>query len=167
MGENRMVSIRIERKEAFNVIGAKTWIPGTDNNAFGEFWKRCHQEGDIEKIKKFNTMKKSSQTKSAILGLSCTEKDPSVRSFYFYIAVETDEISNQGEYEVYRVKPYEWAIFTCDGHDINALMECEMHAWAEWLPNNSLYEHDNGPELEVCFDENKIEYGLPIRRKEQ
>ena len=55
-----MVSIRIERKEAFNVIGAKTWIPGTDNNAFGEFWKRCHQEGDIEKIKKFNTMKESS-----------------------------------------------------------------------------------------------------------
>ncbi len=42
-----------------------------------------------------------------------------------------------------------------------------MHAWAEWLPNNSLYEHDNGPELEVYFDENKIEYGLPIRRKEQ
>jgi predicted transcriptional regulator YdeE len=38
---------------------------------------------------------------------------------------------------------------------------------AEWLPNNSLYEHDNGPELEVYFDENKIEYWLPIRRKEQ
>lgn len=91
-----MVSIRIERKEAFNVIGAKTWLPGTDNNAFGEFWKRCHQEGDIEKIKKFNTMKESSQTKSAILGLSCTEKDPSVRSFYFYIAVETDEIWQNG-----------------------------------------------------------------------
>jgi len=35
--------------------------------------------------------------------------------------------------------------------------------WKEWLPNNGLYEHDNGPELEVYFAENKIEYWVPIR----
>lgn len=44
-------------------------------------------------------------------------------------------------------------------------MECKMYAWKEWLPNNDLYKHDNGPEMEVYFDENKIEYRLPTRRK--
>jgi len=160
-----LVSVRIESKEAFNVIGIKTWIPETDNNAFGEFWERCHKEGDAERIKKFNKNKENSCTKSVILGLSCTEKDPYNRSFYFYIAAETDEISDQGKYEVYKVAPYEWAIFSSNGNDINALMECEMYAWKEWLPDNDLYEHDNGPEMEVYFDDNKIEYWLPIRRK--
>ena len=28
---------------------------------------------------------------------------------------------------------------------------------------NGKYIHDNGPELEVYFNENKIEYWLPIR----
>ncbi len=157
-----MVSVRIEDKEAFNIIGVKTWIPETDNNAFAEFWRKCHQEGDVEEIKKFNKNKDNSCTKSAILGLSCTEKDPSIRSFYFYIAAETDEASNQGKYEVYKVKPYKWAIFSTEGKDVDALLECEMYAWKEWLPNN-IYEHDNGPEMEVYFDENKIEYWLPVK----
>lgn len=160
-----MVSVRIENKEAFQIIGVKTWIPGTDNSAFAEFWKRCHQEGDIEKIKKFNKKRESSCTKSVILGLSCTENNPSIRSFYFYIAVETDEVSNHGKYEVYKVKPYEWAIFSTNGNNIEALMECEMYAWKEWMPDNKQYEHDNGPEIEAYFDDNKIEYWLPIRKK--
>ena len=160
-----MVSVRIEKKEAFNIIGIKTWIPETDNNAFAEFWERCIREGDVEEIKKFGKNKEISCTNSAILGLSCTEKDPNIRSFYFYIAAETDEVSNRGKYEVYEVKPYEWAIFSSGGNDISALMECEMYAWKEWLHNNGLYEHDNGPEMEVYFDDIKIEYWIPIRKK--
>jgi len=161
-----VVSVRIESKESFNVIGIKTWIPETDSNAFGEFWERCHREGDADRIKKFNKNKENSCTQSEILGLSCTEKDPNIRSFYFYITVETDEVSDQGKYEVYSVKPYEWAIFSRDGKSVDALPECEMYAWRQWLPDNGLYEHDNGPEMEVYFDDNKIEYWLPIRRKQ-
>jgi AraC family transcriptional regulator len=147
-----MVSVRIENKAAFNIIGMKTWISDTDNNEFGEFWELCHRQGDIGKIKKCNQRKKLSQTQSAILGLSCTERDPNVRSFYFYIAVETNETSAQGNYEIYHVKPYQWAIFQNEGHDFKALMECEMYAWKEWLPRNDGLEHDNGPELEVYFE---------------
>ena len=40
-----------------------------------------------------------------------------------------------------------------------------MYDWNEGLRNNSLFEHDNGPEMEVYFDYNKIEYWSPIRRK--
>jgi len=160
-----MVSVRIESKGEFNIIGVKTWISSTDHNEFGRFWGRCHQEGHIKGLRNFNKRKDISQTKSSILGLSCTEKDPNIRSFYFYVAVETEEISNQGNFEIYKVKPYKWAIFESEGNDIDSLMECEMYAWKEWLPNNRIYEHDNGPEIEVYFEENKIEYWLPIRDK--
>lgn len=157
-----MVSVNIENKPGFNVIGMKTWISGTDNSLFSEFWRTCHAEGVIEQITKFNKEKESSVTKSAILGLSRTEKDPSVRSFYFYIGVETNETENQEEYEVLNVQPYTWAIFSTEGNDINALMQCEMYAWMEWLPKNGAYIHDHGPEIEVYFEENKIEYWIPI-----
>ncbi len=38
-----------------------------------------------------------------------------------------------------------------------------MHAWQEWLPHNEIYTHDQGPELEVYFQEDKIEYWIPVR----
>ena len=45
-------------------------------------------------------------------------------------------------------------------------MNYEKYAWKEWLPNNNWYEHDNGSEIEVYFDDNKIVYWLPIGEKE-
>ncbi len=161
-----MVSVRIQDKNGFNIIGVKTWIPGIDNNAFGEFWNRCHAEGKIGGIKTYAKKADASETHSEILGVSCTENDPNVRSFYFYVAVETEEREQKADYEIRFIKPYTWAIFSSEGHDIHALMECEMYAWKEWLPNNGKYLHDNGPELEVYFQENKIEYWVPVKEKE-
>ncbi len=158
-----MVSVSIQTKSEFHVIGVKTWISGADNSLFAEFWRKCHADGAIEQITKFNKEKESSVTKSAVLGLSCTENDPSVRSFYFYIGVETNEEKNQGYFEVVKVRSYTWAIFSSEGNDINALMDCEMYAWMDWLPKNDVYIHHNGPELEVYFQENKIEYWIPVR----
>jgi AraC family transcriptional regulator len=160
-----MVSVSIQEKPRFNIIGVKTWIPGTDNNLFGEFWKKCHTNGTIEQISKFRINQEISVTKSSILGFSDTEQDPSVRSFYFYVAVETNQIENQGNYEVLNVKPYRWAIFSSEGNDINSLMECEMYAWKEWLPCNGTYIHDHGLEMEIYFQENKIEYWIPVIEK--
>lgn len=156
-----MVTVRLESKKAFNIIGTKTWI--SDHNAFGEFWRKCHQEGDVGAIRKYHKNSDESQTQSAILGLSCTEKDPSIRNFYFFVAVETDEVSKQGKYEIHSVKPYKWAIFRSEGQDFDALMACEMYAWKVWLQSNGMYEHDNGPEIEAYFEENKIEYWVPVR----
>ncbi len=158
-----MVSVHIQEKPEFNVIGVKTWIPGVDNNAFGEFWRKCQTEGKIAAIKKYEKKQETSETRSEMIGLSCTEQDPSVRSFYFYVAVETDETENQGDLEIKQIRPYKWAIFSSEGSDITALMECEMYAWKEWLPNNGSYVHDNGPEMEVYFRENKIEYWIPVK----
>ncbi len=161
-----MVIVRIQQKTEFKVIGVKTWIPDTDNNAFCEFWQKCHADGTLAELRKFSKDPLTSQTQSAVLGLSRTEKDPAIRSFDFYVAVETDEVQNQDRYEVRTVPAYRWAIFSSEGSGLEALMACEMYAWREWLPGNGIYIHDLGPELEVYFQEDKIEYWIPVKEKE-
>lgn len=39
-----MIKCRIIEKQAFEVIGKKTWISGQDNNLFGQFWIECKTE---------------------------------------------------------------------------------------------------------------------------
>jgi AraC family transcriptional regulator len=160
-----MVELEITNKSDLNIIGIKTWISGTNNKQFEEFWRKVKNENHFSKLKTYNKVGNNSQTKSTILGLSCTEKDPKVRSFWFFIGVETEHTENKYPYEMYHIKPYKWAIFRNIGNDINALLECEMYAWKEWLNTNGKYEHDFGPEMEVYFQENKIEYWLPIIEK--
>jgi len=156
-----MVDVIITEKNEFEIIGKKIWIE--DFEQFGPFWEKTHKDGSIELLKKYNLDAKYSETKSSILGLSCTENDPNNRKFWFYIGVETKENIEINDFEKYKINAYKWAIFRSTGNDINALMECEMYAWKHWLVENKKYLHDNGPELEVYFNENKIEYWLPIR----
>ena len=86
-----MVTVKIETKDGFRVVGIKTWISGTDNEQFAQFWSEQHQNGNVEELKKYNTQNPDGITKSTILGLSDTTKDPNLREFDFYIAVEADE----------------------------------------------------------------------------
>jgi AraC family transcriptional regulator len=160
-----MVSVRIEERSSFAVVGMKCWISGTDNEAFSAFWKKAHQEGHVERIKKYCDQTSGSQTRSAIVGLSCTEDDPSVRSFWFFVAAETKLREVPERYELHNVGAHRWAIFSNDKNNVEALLECEMYAWKEWLGSNREYEHDNGPEIEAYFDEEKIEYWIPVRER--
>jgi predicted transcriptional regulator YdeE len=162
-----MVKLRIEDKESFVIYGIKTWISGTDNSLFARFWDEQNKNGNIQYLKKLGIREDTSTTKSQILGLSNTEKDPNVRSFDFYIAVEIEQSHKlvDQKFETLVVNPYKWAIFSCEGNDINALMECEMYCWTHWLPNDQKYIHDYGPEMEVYFSSNKIEYWIPIVEK--
>ena len=158
-----MVDVLITEKNNFDIIGTKTWIGGTENEQFGLFWDKNHENGNIEMLKKYNMDVKYTETNSSIIGLSCTEKNPFIREFWFFIGVETNENSNNKIFEKYRINAYKWAIFKNNGNDFNALMECEMYAWKYWHLEKSKYIHDNGPEMEVYFNENKIEYWLPIK----
>jgi predicted transcriptional regulator YdeE len=159
-----MVHVEITRKDAFRVIGAKTWIGGeTDNSAFAAFWESSHEDGTIDLIRS-HRKRGASVTNSDMIGLSCTENDPNVREFFFYVCAETDAQQPASGLEIREVGSYLWAIFSTEGTDIDALMECEIYAWKEWLPGNGAYEHDNGPEMEVYPAADRIEYWIPIRR---
>jgi len=158
-----MVHIEIIKKDAFRIIGVKTWIPGTDNQAFAEFWQTSQRNGTIDRIKPYRKTTEGI-TNSDMIGLSCTENDPNVREFFFFICVETDQREPVAHLELHDINAYVWAIFSAEGSDIHALMECEMYAWKEWLPKNGTYCHDNGPEMEVYLSTNRIEYWIPIRK---
>ncbi|MOA66659.1 Bacterial transcription activator, effector binding domain [compost metagenome] len=65
----------------------------------------------------------------------------------------------------------EWVIFENYGETPNALIEAEMYAFQEWLPN-SRYIHANAPEIEA-YPLRKTDKGfshefwLPIREKKE
>jgi AraC family transcriptional regulator len=162
-----MVEVIITEKRCFEILGKKTLICNVDNKEIGRYWENCHKDGSIEKIKKYAIDPNLSETKSAILGLSCTEKDPNNSKYWFFIGVETKENPKIESFEHYKVSAYRWAIFQNNKNDINALMECVNYARKHWLVENEKYIHDNGPRIEIYFNdnENKIEYWIPIREK--
>jgi AraC family transcriptional regulator len=166
-----MIKVRIERKPQFKIVGRKIWISGTDDNeAFGRFWKSSHENGLVKLLREIRGSKQDSIIDSGVFGISCVEKDPSNRSFYFYIAVECDECPKSADIEEYIVPECEWAVFENKGAMPDSLVESEMYAFLEWLPN-SKYIHANAPEMEVYPGRNSSEGGilsefwLPIKDK--
>jgi len=144
-----MVDVIIIKKNGFEIVGKKTWIDGFDQ--FGEFWSVSHKDGSIASLTKYNLETGISETKSSIIGLSCTENDPYNRKFWFYIGVETKSNIGIKDFEKYKINAYKWAIFRANGNNINALMECEMYAWKHWLVENGKYIHDNGLHIKVVM----------------
>ncbi|MBN2442714.1 MAG: GyrI-like domain-containing protein [Spirochaetales bacterium] len=157
-----MVKVRIEQKDAFRIIGRKTYITKLEH--FSEFWNKSHENGLINRLDEIRTEYGCPVTKGTHIGLSCTENDPDNRDFDFFIAVEyPDSVLPPDDLEIHEVKPFEWAIFSKNSTEINALFDCEMYAFKEWLPA-SHYVHAFGPEMEV-YHYDKIEFWLPIIKK--
>lgn len=159
-----MIELRIEKKPAFRVVGAKTWISGQDNDQFGVFWNEAEKSGLIAKLHSVMSDVGESVTKSGVFGISCVEKNPDDRAFYFYIAAESDKETDG--LEAYTVPECEWAIFRNHGDLPMSLVNAEMYAFMEWLPS-SPYKHALAPELEVypAADATSVEYWLPIVKK--
>ncbi|WOO35679.1 GyrI-like domain-containing protein [Anaerocolumna sp. AGMB13020] len=170
-----MIKVRIEQKPAFQVIGKKIWISGQENEIFGEFWKNSRENGLVNRLKELYHQKHNPILNSAVVGISCVEKEPSLRSFYFYIAAEADApakiLSHNPDLELYTVAASDWAVFENRGSLPEALIAAEMYAFMEWLPASE-FIHANAPEMELyppAPDSNThndyVEFWLPIRKK--
>jgi AraC family transcriptional regulator len=115
-----MVNDRIVEKPAFDVIGRKTFISGQDNELFGKLWAQCTEEGLFETFELLSQNQPGMQTKSSVLGISCVEKDPDNRAFYYLIGIEkpvlkSDSEQKADELETYHVPASRWAVFECKG----------------------------------------------------
>lgn len=155
--------MRLETKEAFKVSGQKVWISGQNNEEFASFWKEATESGLVKKLQDAAASKKDKVTKSSIFGVSRVEEDPNNRAFYFYIASESENVDGCESFEI---AGGEWAIFEGDGDTPMALINAELEAFMNWLPNSE-YKHDNRPEIEV-YPENSgvyVEFWLPVCRK--
>jgi AraC family transcriptional regulator len=162
-----MIKYHIIEKPAFDVIGRKTWISGQDNNLFGQFWIECQKEGLFETFEKLNNKQPGLQTNSSVLGISCVEKDPTNRAFYYMIAIEKPE-KPSGKLEMYHLPACQWVVFECVGKIPEAIAKSEIYAFTEWLPSSE-YKHAQAPEMEVYFpgndgsrEDSYCEFWLPI-----
>lgn len=165
-----MINHKVIERPAFEVIGKKTWISGQDNELFGQFWIQCQKEGLFEVLERLGSGRPGLQTGSSLLGISCVEKDPANRAFYYMIAIEKPGTSTE-EVEVYRVPASQWAVFECVGKVPEAIVRAEIYAFTEWLPQ-SQYEHAKAPEMEVYFpgndgnsEDSYCEFWLPVAPK--
>lgn len=167
-----MADVRIVEKPAFDVMGPKVWIGGQDNEFFGEFWGECEENGMLSALQGLNGGSIGAQTGSSLLGVSRVEADPQNRSFYYMIAREVPEATPLPDgMERYQVPPCTWAVFACHGKVPEAIVNSEMYAFMEWLPQSG-YEHAPAPEMEVYFpdsdggkDDCYTEFWLPVQKK--
>jgi AraC family transcriptional regulator len=165
-----MVNYRLVERPAFEVIGRKGWIAGQDD--FSRLWEQYQAEGLMEVFSRIRGFRPGGHTGGATLGISRVEQDPGKRTFYYMIAVETPADCPPTDLESYRVPASQWAVFECHGKVPGAIVEAEMFAFMEWLPN-SPYVHALAPEMEVYpagsagdSDDSYCEFWLPVSRKE-
>lgn len=171
-----MIKVHLIQKPAFEVIGKHTWIAEQDNQLFGQFWDACQREGLFDQFAQLAGGQTGAQTKSSLLGVSCVEKDPAERAFYYLIAIEkpvglpADHPAMAGLIH-HTVPAALWAVFECIGKIPDALVASEMYAFTEWLPASG-YEHAHAPEMEVYFPgkdgtspDSYCEFWLPITPK--
>lgn len=163
-----MVNIRIIERPAFEVIGKQTWIGGQDNDLFGRFWQESQSNGLLAALGQLSNGRPGAQTHGYTLGVSRVEKCPSKREFFYMIAIEkpencTPELLEGMETSL--VPAAQWAVFECHGEVPMSIVQAEMYAFMEWLPNSG-YEHALAPEMEVYpGPENYCEFWLPIQKK--
>jgi len=164
------VEPRIVERPAFQVVGKKTWISGQDNSLFGRFWEQCRAESLLETFEQIGGFRPGPQTGGVTLGVSCVERDPAKREFYYLIGIESPD-SVPG-LEIYTVPASRWAVFECHGPVPGSIVQAEMYAFMEWLPNSD-YVHANAPEMEVyppesdgSSEDKTCEFWLPIKSKE-
>ena len=163
-----MIEHRIVERPSFVVVGVKTWIGGTnDSEAFGRFWDECKNNGILDELSQVSGGRPGPQTGSMFLGLSAVDKDPSNRAFDFYAAVEGSAEAAESRFEHYPVPAATWAVFRTSGAMPDALIEAEMYAFRDWLPDSG-YIHANAPELEVyppsqLAGGTLVEFWLPVK----
>lgn len=161
-----MIEMRFEHTEEMRVAGRKTWIAGTDNTLFDRFWQTCNTDGFCDTLRKVR--KQPGALPGDVFGVSRVEKDPDDRSFWFYIAAQSDACPEGAESFV--IPAQDWAVFHNSGDLPMALVDAEMECFLRWLPQSG-YAHAKAPELEV-YPFNKegetgtaVEFWLPITKK--
>lgn len=158
------MNYRIEKKEAFKIVGVKTHLPMNMEESFVKvpaFWEETIKSGAMPKLCSL-----MNQEPAGVLGVSvCMDG----KDFDYYIAVATNK-SVPTEFVAYEVPAATWAIFECVGAMPTAIQELQKRIITEWLPTSG-YEYANAPDIEVYSDGDtksptyRSEVWFPIEKK--
>lgn len=162
-GETEM-NYRIEKKDAFRIVGCKEHYGLNMEENFAEiplFWQKTAQSGALARICSL-----MNREPAGVLGVSTCMNG---KDFDYYIAAASDLDVPEGM-EAYIVPAYTWAVFTCIGPMPSAIQTLQKRIISEWLPSSG-YEYANGPDIEVYFEGNQqaedyhCEAWLPIEKR--
>jgi AraC family transcriptional regulator len=159
---NSAINYRIEKKEAFRIIGIKKNLKTDIEKNFKSvplFWKNTKKSPIFPKLCKLIT-----SDFPKILGVTVYENKD---NFYYYIAVKSNE-TLPGTLE-YTVPASSWVVFECNGSAPDSLQKQYRQFYTEWLPTSG-YNYEFSLEIEAYPDGNpnsetyKSELWFPIKK---
>lgn len=156
------MNYRIEKKEAFRIIGTEQPLHKEIEKNFEivpQMWQKAAMDGTIPKLESM-----MDSQPAGILGISVCSND--VAEWKYFIAVASTKPIDD-TLEEYTVSPFTWAIFSGEGQCPQAIQELEQRIVTEWLPTSG-YEYDNGPDIELYLNKDpqkaEFEVWIPIRK---
>ncbi|MGC6770194.1 AraC family transcriptional regulator [Enterococcus sp. LJL51] len=151
---------RIEKKEAFRIVGARRTLSKEIEENFNEvpeFWTKVTTDGTLQKL--FPLMDSNPQGVQGIMGISTGFGDETAVSEY-YIGVASDQTVPEG-LSSYTVEGFTWAIFSGRGPMPQAIQELEKRIVTDWLPSSG-YEYADGPDIELYIEPNPEEAAFEV-----
>lgn len=154
---------RIEKKEAFKIVGVSMPLSKEMEKNFGEvpkMWQKLMNDGTLEKLANMIEIEPK-----GMLGVNaCSEED----NWRYFIAVATNKPTNK-EFEELIIPEMTWAIFYGEGTMPDSIQSLEKRIFTEWIPTSG-YEYANAPDIEVYFSPNpqdaKFEIWVPVNKKQ-
>lgn len=157
------MNYRIEKKEAFRVIGLSCPMSQELEENFKNIpllWDKVEENGFLEQLA---CLSDGSEPKGLLGVCSCIGQESDWR---YYIAVASmKQIEGMEEYEVPAAT---WAIFSGNSGNepvSKAIQDMEQRIISEWLPSSG-YSYGNGPDLEVYLNDDsknmEFEVWIPV-----
>lgn len=163
------MKFRIEKKDAFRVVGVVTHTTYENNACMSEvprFWGGVIQEGKNIEIGAL-----MNQKPLGLIGINVYNTDAiDPKKFDYYIACATDKPIQDGMTE-YIVPAATWAIFPCKRMETASV---EIRIVTEWQPTsgyellNSGYDtgemRSGAPDLEIYDDKDNAEVWIAVKK---
>jgi AraC family transcriptional regulator len=158
------MNYRIEKKEAFRIVGVKEHFDMNLEEAFAQvplFWQKTIEAGLMPAV-----LELLNQPPLGLLGVSTSV---SGNDFDYYIATATDKHAPEGMSE-FEVPACTWAIFESVGAMPHAIQNLQKRIITEWLPTSG-FEYANAPDIEVYpkgdqqSPQYRCEVWLPVVKK--
>lgn len=133
---------RIEKKEAFRVVGARTTLQEDmeeNQKSVPKFWNKMLGSTMLSEICKL-----ANPSKNNIFGITAYTNPENI---YYYIATETDRPVPDGMYEL-EIPQATWVIFECNGYFKESVQTIFKRFIMEWLPFSG-YKYAELPDIEV------------------
>ena len=153
------MNYRIEKKEAFRVIGFSCPMSNELEENFKNiplFWDKVVENGSLEQLEQLT---KNSEPKGVLGVCSCIGEESNWK--YYIAAASEQSVEGMEEYEVPAAT---WAIFSgsCGEQPLSkAIQDLGQRVITEWLPSSG-YSYGNGPDLEVYLNDSDFEIWIPL-----